>query len=204
MSFDKYLSTKHAFIFELDNVIYPEKDYLLQVYYLYAQFIEYQEHISAADIIKYMEAALLNDGKADVYDKTTQQFNIPEQYRINYMLLLDNARLPLKLFIFAEVLKLLQAIVLERKQIFIFTDGSPIMQINKIKQMEWHGLAEYLKVFFSSETEPKPSAKGLDLIINTHKLDREKVLMIGCSEVDEACAANARIQFLNVDKLLLT
>lgn len=34
---------KQIVIFELDNVLYPEKDYLLQVYYLFAQFIEYSE-----------------------------------------------------------------------------------------------------------------------------------------------------------------
>ena len=27
-----------AFVFELDDVIYPEKDYLLQVYYLFSNF----------------------------------------------------------------------------------------------------------------------------------------------------------------------
>ncbi|RYY34080.1 MAG: haloacid dehalogenase, partial [Sphingobacteriaceae bacterium] len=27
---------KQAFVFELDNVLYPEKDYLFQVYYLFA------------------------------------------------------------------------------------------------------------------------------------------------------------------------
>ena len=31
---------KQAFVFELDNVIYPEKDYLFQVYYLFASAIE--------------------------------------------------------------------------------------------------------------------------------------------------------------------
>ena len=34
---------KKAFVFELDNVLYPEKDYLLQVYYLFASFLEYSE-----------------------------------------------------------------------------------------------------------------------------------------------------------------
>ena len=29
---------KKAFIFELDNVLYPEKDYIYQVYYLFAAY----------------------------------------------------------------------------------------------------------------------------------------------------------------------
>jgi len=204
MSFEEYLYKKEAFVFELDNVLYPEKDYLLQLYFLYAQFIEYAEQISASEIIKYVEITFLNEGKADLYDKVTKQFDIPEKYRINFELLLSNARLPLKLLIFEEVLRLLQAIVLERKQIFIFTDGNPLMQLNKIKQMEWHGLEQYLTLFFSAETAPKPSPMGIETIIDTYGIDRKKMLMIGSNEVDKQCADNALIEFLNVDKLLLT
>ncbi len=204
MSFEKYLDKKEAFVFELDNVLYPEKDYLLQVYFLYAQFIEYAEQISASEIIKYVEITFLNEGKVDLYDKTTKQFNIPEKYRINFDLLLNNARLPLKLLIFEEVLRLLQRIVLERKQIFIFTDGNPLMQLNKIKQTEWHGLEQYLTLFFSAETAAKPSPMGLETIIDAYNLEREKMLIIGSNEVDRQCAENASVEFLNVDKLLLT
>ncbi|RZJ83859.1 MAG: HAD family hydrolase [Chryseobacterium sp.] len=204
MSFEKYLDKKEAFIFELDNVLYPEKDYLLQVYFLYAQFIEYAEQIPATEIVKYVEITFFKEGKANLYDKTTRQFNIPEKYRINFELLLSNAKLPLKLLIFEEVLKLLQAIVLERKQIFIFTDGNPLMQLNKIKQTEWHGLEQYLTLFFSDETAPKPSPMGVEAIIDTYSLDREKMLIIGSNETDKQCADNALIEFLNVDKLLLT
>ena len=204
MAFDKYLEEKDAFIFELDNVLYPEKDYLLQVYYLYAQFIEYGEQINAAEILRYMETTFLEYGADGLYEKTSKQFSIPEKYRVNFELLLNNARLPLKLLIFEEVLKILQSIVLERKQIFIFTDGNPLMQLNKIKQMEWHGLEQYLRVYFSAETAEKPSANGLDLMVNSHDLDRKRVLMIGKSKVDEAFAKEGMVDYLNIDKLLLT
>ena len=39
---DRYPS-KTAFIFELDNVIFPAKDYDLQVYYLFGQFMEFTQ-----------------------------------------------------------------------------------------------------------------------------------------------------------------
>jgi hypothetical protein len=32
MAFEEYIDNKKAFIFGLDNVLYPEKDYLLQVF----------------------------------------------------------------------------------------------------------------------------------------------------------------------------
>ena len=39
MKYSDIDNRKTAFIFELDNVLYPEKDYLFQVYYLFARFI---------------------------------------------------------------------------------------------------------------------------------------------------------------------
>src|SRR5690349_14130267 len=116
MTSEKYLQEKQFFIFELDNVIYPEKDYLLQVYYLFAQFIEYGEQLNSADILKYMQETYLGDGEKDIFAKTAAKFSIPDKYRVNFDMLLNSVRLPLKLLIYDELLKFLQAIVLERKQ----------------------------------------------------------------------------------------
>ncbi|HAL81954.1 MAG TPA: haloacid dehalogenase, partial [Mucilaginibacter sp.] len=45
---------KKAFIFELDNVIYPEKDYLYQVYYIFASLLEYTENFDAKETTNLM------------------------------------------------------------------------------------------------------------------------------------------------------
>jgi hypothetical protein len=47
MNYSHIDKRKKAFIFELDNVLYPEKDYLYQVYYLFAALLEYTEFIDA-------------------------------------------------------------------------------------------------------------------------------------------------------------
>ncbi|TKC06262.1 HAD hydrolase-like protein [Pedobacter frigoris] len=203
MAFQQYLKEKQAFIFELDDVIYPQKDYLLQVYYLFAQFIEYAEQISAAEIISEMQNLYFVEGSENIFEKTAAKFGIPEKYKVNFDLLFLSARLPLKLLIFNEVLSLLQAIVIERKQIFLLIDGDPGMQLNKIKQIEWNGLEQYLTVYFTAETSPKPSNESLTQILEKHNLEKERVLMIGEDEKDELCANNSGIEFLQVDKLLL-
>lgn len=204
MAFEQYIKDKQAFIFEIDDVLYPQKDYLLQVYYLFAQFIEYAEQISAEEIIKGMQHNYALTGNGDMFEKTAEQFNIPLKYKVNFDLLFLSARLPLKLLMFSEMLNFLQGIIVERKQIFIFTNGDPIMQLNKIKQVEWHGLEKYLTVYFASEIALKPAADGIQLILDSHNLKREDVLLVGKIKLDEECAANAEIEYLNVDKLLLT
>lgn len=201
MTTDKYLAEKQFFIFELDNVIYPEKDYLLQVYYLFAQFIEYGEQLSAADILGYMQEVYLEDGREGIFEKTAAKFNIPEKYKVNFDMLLHSVRLPLKLLVFDEVLKFLQAIVLERKQIFLLVTGNPAMQLNKIKQTEWNGLEKYLTVFFTEEFEPEQEA--LKVMMEQHQLDASQALLIGSASFAEESAIRNGIDYLNVNALFL-
>lgn len=201
MTAEKYIQEKESFFFELDDVIYPEKDYLLQVFYLFAQFMEYGEQMDAAAILKYMQETYLEEGRIDVYAKTALTFNIPDKYQVNFNLLLESVRLPLKLIIYDEVLKFLQAIVLERKRIFLIVKGYPAMQLNKIKQTEWNGLEKYLTVFFTEEFEPGTNV--LKLMIDQHQLDSSKILFVGNSLFAEISAAEDHVDYLDVNELFI-
>ncbi|MNK01790.1 hypothetical protein D3C87_195980 [compost metagenome] len=199
MIFEKYLQEKESFVFELDNVIYPEKDYFLQVYYLFAQFIEYGEQLNAAEVLKYMQETYQEAGADDIFAKTAAKFNIPEKYKVNFDMLMHSARLPLKLLIYREVLNFLQSIVLERKQILLLVSGNPATQLNKIKQTDWNGLEKYLTVFFTEEFEPQKDA--LKLILEKQELKKEKVLLIGNSNFAKSSASKCKIDYLDVNEL---
>ena len=202
MAFEDYIKNKKAFILGLDNVLYPENDYLLQVYYLFAEFIEYSEQLNAKAILVFMQQEFESHGIVNIFEKTAVQFNIPKKYKDNFILLHQNARLPLKLLLYQQVLSFLQEVVIERKDIFLLIDGDPIQQLNKIKQIEWHGLEKYLKVYFADEFEPKPSQKSLQYIIDQNQLAKQELLMVGFSAADEEYAINAGIDFLFVTNLL--
>lgn len=203
MSPEELLNNKQAFVFELDNVIYPEKDYLLQVYYLFAQFIEYGEQLNASDIVKYMQEQYLAHGTADLFEKTAAEFKIPEKYKVNYDLVMQNAKLPLKLLIYNKALTFLQEIVANGKQVFLFVDGDSLMQLNKIRQIEWNGLEKNLIVYFSEESEPKPGTKGIEMILERHDLKPEQMVLIGTKSADQKCALNAKIEFLAIEEVLI-
>jgi FMN phosphatase YigB (HAD superfamily) len=179
---------KEAFIFELDNVLYPEKDYLYQIYYLFTAFLEYTELINAKEATALMIDTYLSEGKAMVFDRLKERFNIDEKYRFNLNHLSLTAKLPLKLLLDQNMLNLMQDIVVDRKKLFILTNGDPQQQLNKIKQTEWHGLEPYLTCYFANETTPKPETDSIDLLIKDHNLQRRNVLMIGNSDIDRQCA----------------
>lgn len=194
---------KHsAFVFELDNVIYPEKDYLFQVYYLFAALIEYLELHDAKIITDLMVRTYNTEGKDMVFDRVKEQFALDEKYRINFQHLLLTAKLPLKLLVYQAVLELLQDIVVDRKKIFIVTNGNPPLQLNKIKQTEWHGLEAYLTCYFTEETLPMPEPDALHLLMKEHDLKRKDLAMIGNSEASKLAAEACDIDYYKVNEFL--
>jgi phosphoglycolate phosphatase-like HAD superfamily hydrolase len=193
---------KNAFIFELDNVLYPEKDYLFQVYYLFAGLLEYTELIDAKQTTELMVNTYISSSKDVVFDQLKQQLNIEEKHRGNLENLLKTVKLPLKLLLYQNMLSLLQDIVVDRKKIFLVTNGNPVQQLNKIKQTEWHGLEQYLIAYFADEIAPKPEPDCINELLDKHKLQRRDVIMIGASEIDGLCAESCGIDYINAGDFL--
>lgn len=193
---------KTAFIFELDNVIYPEKDYLFQIYYLFAASMEYVELIDAKAATDFMVNTYFTEGKDVVFNALQQKFEVNPKYRDNFEQMMRNVKLPLKLLVYNSILELMQQIVVDRKKIFIVTNGNPEQQLNKIKQTEWNGLESYLTCYFADEVIPKPETNIIDKLLQDHNLRRNDVLMIGDSEADLLCAQNAGLDYLSVNDFL--
>lgn len=202
MKYSDIDADKTAFIFELDNVIYPEKDFLYQVYYLFASVLEYVELINAKEVTDLMVNTYIAYGNDAVYEAVKQKFGIDEKYKENLQHLFNTAKLPLKLLVYKNILDLIQQIIVDRKQLFIVTNGNPVQQLNKIKQTEWHGLESYLTCYFAEEIRAKPEPDTVDLLIQDHKLQRKDMLMIGNSAADSFCAEACGIDYLSVNEFL--
>lgn len=202
MLFDQLIKDKKAFVFDLDNTLYPEKDYLYQVYYMIGQFIEYQETYSHEIITKYLIDEFEKNGRQHIFDKLIQQFNLKEEYVENCIRLLRTGRLPLKLLLFKEAEWMLNELVDQQKQLFILTNGTPEQQYNKITQIEWNGLQKHLRCYFANETQPKPAPDGLWKIMEEHQLKAEELVFIGDADIDEHCAQAAGVDFIYIDKLI--
>ncbi len=193
---------KQAFIFELDNVLYPEKDYLLQVYYLFAGFLEYTEMLDAKAMLSYMTETYEQQGHDAVFGALLQQFNLDAKYAQNFQHLLSNAKLPLKLLLYRQMLDLMQEIVVDRKKLFIVTNGNPQQQLNKIRQVEWHGLEQYLICYFANEYALKPEPDAIHTLIQEHNLQRRNLLMIGNTKTDELSAEASGIDYLEAGNFI--
>ncbi|MCX2574830.1 HAD family hydrolase [Pedobacter sandarakinus] len=185
MNLPQLLQDKKLVIFELDNVLYPEKDYLLQVYYLFAQFIEYTEQINAQEILDFMRVEFESGATSQLFEKTAEKFSIDVKYKHNFDLLHQTARLPLKLLLFQGMLEFLQSLVVDRIKIYLVTAGDPEQQLNKIRQIEWNGLGEYLTVYFADELNLQKSEIFLK-ILSDNNLAPQEALVVGVNNFDKA------------------
>lgn len=193
---------KKAFVFELDNVLYPEKDYLYQVYYLFANLLEYTDLSDAKQTTELMVTTYNDKGEAAVFDELKFKLKVSEKYRKNLDDLLLTAKLPLKLLLYQNVLTFLQDVVLDRKKLFIVTNGNPVQQLNKLKQVEWHGLEPYLTCYFADETAPKPEPDVLERLMKEHGLQRRDLLMVTYSETDRLCAQTTGIDYISIKEII--
>src|SRR6202012_3853084 len=142
------------------------------------------------------------DGKDAVFDALKQKFGVTEKYRANFEQMMLNIKLPLKLLVYNSILELMQQIVVDRKQIFIVTNGNPEQQLNKIKQVEWNGLENYLTCYFADELKPKPETDVIEKLLQDKNLRRKDLIMIGATEADLLCAQNSGVDYLTVDDFL--
>ncbi len=204
MEMEKLIEAHDVFVFELDNVLYPEKDFLLQVYYLFSQFIEYSEQLNAEEILTFMQQTYLTEGQEDIFVKTSRQYNIPEKYQLNFDLLQCNARLPLKLLLYAPYMQFLKAIVHAQKPMFLLVSGHPQAQLNKIRQVDWQGLEEFLVVYFKEEIATAADDEGFGYIIEKHHLIGKKMLMVGAKEANATQLSSVHFNYLQATKLIVT
>lgn len=202
MAFETYLRSKETFVFGLDNVIYPVKDYHLQIYYLFSGFMEYTEMMNAKSLLDFMQLTYATEGETGIFEKTARAFNIDFKYKENFDRLFETAMLPLKLLPYQQVLTFLQAIVTERKPVYLLAPGDPQVQLNKIKQLEWYGLETYLKVYFTDEIAEMPSAAIFEFLQQENRFKAEDTLYVGNALSAQQLAQHAGIEFLPVYKLL--
>lgn len=171
--------TKKAFVFELDDVLYPQNDYLLQVYFLFASLVEYTDlGVNASEVTSYMKKCLLEDGAEKVFERTANKFNLDDKLRDSFNNMLVNSKMPLKLLLYREALGLLSYLIGEGKSVFILTKGNPLMQLNKVKQLDWKGLEAFIKVYYQDELVLKSSKNPMDFLLDENQLTSNQVLGI--------------------------
>lgn len=172
---------KEVYLFEVDDVLFAKSDYDLQVYYLFANFIEFTTgSLSAKDLVDCMKEVYERKGEEFVFEEVKATFGIDEKYKENLLRLNANAQLPLKLMLFKEVENFIIHLFTKKKQVAILTKGNPVEQLNKLKHIDWgeaNRFRDFLKVFFVDELKFR-SLEPIDYIAENYGLKPEDIYIV--------------------------
>src|SRR5690606_10151953 len=180
---------KKALLFEVDNVLFPKKDYLLQVYYLFANLLEYTETVPpASELTGFLKTAYEHHGEAGLFERAAEAFGIDPKYKTQFERMHHTARLPVKLLLYQAMLDLMRDAHGDGKKLFIFTDGNPAIQLNKLQYVEWNGLERAVTVYFQAELRAK-GYEPIDHLLQKNGLKKDDVLYIHASDSPGMAAA---------------
>jgi len=168
-------------IFDLDDTIIFEKDYLFEVYRLVSKKANncgYCEN----DIFGFLINEFSNHGRKDIFQKLTGKYesllNINEFFD-----LMRGIRLPHLLNINSKVKCYLEQLYSMGKSYDIITNGNVIQQKNKINQTDFGPFCKPDLIIYANEYQPKPSIDSF-LAYKSFKAIPGKAIYIGDSEID--------------------
>jgi phosphoglycolate phosphatase-like HAD superfamily hydrolase len=192
------------FIFDLDNTIYKEEDYLFQAYKAIAEKLAANiPSCTNESLYNILKDLYLQQGCDKLFDKFLDAIGLDKNYLPECLKILRSIKPSKPLEIDKKVKKILISLNSRSKSIFILTNGNVDQQKNKIKHIKWDGLDKKIGFVFANEIEPKPSPAGIIYILKSTGTAKDNAIMIGDSETDLKCASNGGIKFINISDLLL-
>lgn len=192
--FQKY----KALIFDLDNTLYDEKDYLFPVYHVISELAARKDKIEALLAEQYLKREFITNGRKDLFNKFISHFKLRYCSVEDFLQILRTNRPEKKMQLYKSAATTLQSMSDLKKQIFILTNGNPEQQRNKVAMIDWQGIDQKIQFIYANETEKKPSPLEINRIILKCNLSKKDIVFIGDSMEDRQCALNAGIAFRQV------
>jgi len=193
-----YFSKYKLVIFDLDNTLILENDYLFKAYEDIAYHIGSIHFLDKINIENYLKSEFVKNGRSKLFDKMISHFNISEVEMTSILDILRGVKLLNKICLIENMKQILKFLKSNKIPYVIFTNGNVAQQKNKIANIQWDGLLT--DVIYANEISPKPNPISFSKHLLKHeiKINMQKILMIGDSHVDELFAKNIGCDYEHV------
>ena len=163
-------------VFDLDEVLYDEKTYVISGFRTVSEFLEKDEAIPKKIIFEYLKRRLKN-GRERIFNDLLDNFRIYSQKNLEKCISVYRTHTP-KIKLYSDAKDCLKR--LKNYPLYIVTDGNKIVQKNKIKalNLENHVKKTILTSNYGSRNS-KPSTFCFQKICDMEKTSPTNLVYIG-------------------------
>ena len=163
-------------VFDLDEVLYDEKTYVISGFRTVSEFLEKDEAIPKKIIFEYLKRRLKN-GRERIFNDLLDNFRIYSQKNLKKCISVYRTHTP-KIKLYSDAKDCLKR--LKNYPLYIVTDGNKIVQKNKIKALNLENHIK--KIILTSNYElrnSKPSTFCFQKICDMEKTSPTNLVYIG-------------------------
>ena len=194
----KSIFNYNYFLIDLDDTLYPEKNYLYPAYLEISKYINKKYKFKISHINKFLIDEFEISGRKNLFDKLNSKFEIPTIEFNIYLKILRNLKLKNKIRLFDKSYQLLEKIIKHNKNFIIVTNGNVKQQRNKVSLIDWRQISNPF-VLYANKSFPKPDKRLFyEVIEPKFNMKKSEILFIGDSTVDEEFSKNIGCDFLNI------
>jgi len=199
----KNFNSYSTIIFDLDNTLYNEIEYISRAYSFIGKKISaLNKQFSPQDILIFLIEEFKSNGRKNIYQKLITKFN-----SINYSLseFLNDLRnvpipensIPIKDELYNFILR-----NINKYKFFIATNGNKIQQENKFRSayIPYKNRINIIYCDAFGVDKRKPNPFFINYISKSFHIKLNDMMFIGDSDVDYNAALNGKIDFLMVDE----
>ena len=188
------------YIFDLDNTLYNEKDYLFIAYKKISEkIVEKNPHLQSEDLSCFLQKKFVSQGRVNLFNKLLENFSIKNLSVKNCLEILRTFKCQSKIKLFPDAYVTVKDILSKNNRIFVVTNGNIAQQKNKIKNIDWNGMKEDIVFVLANKYQPKPSVDSYSFIKKKYWISRSTTIMIGDMNSDMDFAKNIGIKFMFVN-----
>ena len=181
-------------VFDLDDTLYKETDYLFSAYCEIEKYVSSKASIPLDEVNGFLRSVFLSKGRDGLFDEFISHFGVENYVDKSEMLrILRTHNCTLSLFPQAE--SLLTELQKNGKEIAILTNGNLIQQKNKVKCLNLCESHPYIDIVYAAIVGAKPSPNGLFTIAENHQCELKKMAFVGDSLTDQETAKYAGVDY---------
>ena len=199
----KSLNNYSTLIFDLDNTLYDEIEYLSRAYnFIGKRISELNKDLSAQEIFIFLLDEFKSNGRKDLYQKLITKFNCDNYSLSMFFNDLRNVPIPEDSIEIKDELNSFISNNINNYKFFIATNGNVIQQKNKFRSVNIPCKDQFNIVYCDSFgiEKRKPSPFFINYISKEFNIKLNDMIFIGDSDVDYYAAVNGNIDFLNIEE----